>query len=235
MESGVYKIINIINNKFYIGSSFELTKRKRQHFSDLKFNRHTNTYLQNSFNKYGEENFKFEVLALCPQEYLIKLEQWFLDTQKPNYNIMKNAYSILGYEHTEETKNKMKKAIQNRKNKCIANGAFKLTKENVADIRRMLKLGYFYREIQEKYPISEHNLWCIKNRKTWKEIPDYILKSDDVINKRKLNRNKPIYSQEFIDSLILEIKETNCKLTDIIKKYNLKKSLHKHIKKQNIL
>lgn len=89
--SGIYKITNLINNKFYIGSGKCIRKRFYHHKTMLKHNKHTNSYLQRSWNKYGENNFKFEILVICPKEYRIKLEQWFLDNMKPDYNICKNA------------------------------------------------------------------------------------------------------------------------------------------------
>ncbi len=85
--SGIYKITNLINNKFYIGSGKCIRKRFYAHKTELKHNKHTNSHLQRSWNKYGEENFKFEVLVTCPKEYRVKLEQWFLDNMKPEYNI----------------------------------------------------------------------------------------------------------------------------------------------------
>ena len=54
--------------------------------------------------KYGLDCFKFEILAHCPREYLIKLEQWFLDNLKPSLNIDKRAGSRLGSKLSEETK-----------------------------------------------------------------------------------------------------------------------------------
>ena len=48
---GIYKII--INDKCYIGSSFNIRLRINQHKSDLKCNRHCNAYLQNAYNKYN--------------------------------------------------------------------------------------------------------------------------------------------------------------------------------------
>lgn len=61
---GIYKIINIKNSKVYIGQSVDIKERRDSHFEALKSNRHYNKYLQNSFNKYGEENFKFEVIEI---------------------------------------------------------------------------------------------------------------------------------------------------------------------------
>lgn len=87
MKSGIYKITNIVNNKFYIGSSKNLYKREKQHFTLLKNNKNHCKLLQRAYNKYGKESFKFEILALCPLEYLFKLEQWFVNNFKPHYNI----------------------------------------------------------------------------------------------------------------------------------------------------
>lgn len=100
--SGIYCIKNTLNGKFYLGSSVNIYDRRKRHFSDLNRNAHCNKILQNSWNRYGSENFKFEVLAKCPKEYLHKLEQWFLDTQKPEFNIRPLADSNLGAKRTKE-------------------------------------------------------------------------------------------------------------------------------------
>ena len=44
--SGIYVIINTINNKKYIGSSKNIEQRKRSHFHRLRHNKHENDYLQ---------------------------------------------------------------------------------------------------------------------------------------------------------------------------------------------
>lgn len=58
---GIYKITNIINNKCYIGQAFLLRKRIRQHYN-LWTNPKIKKYLYSSINKYGIENFKFELI-----------------------------------------------------------------------------------------------------------------------------------------------------------------------------
>ena len=65
MNCGIYKIENKYDNKIYIGSSVNVDNRKYKHFWMLRKNIHDNNYLQNSYNKFGEENFTFEVLELC--------------------------------------------------------------------------------------------------------------------------------------------------------------------------
>jgi group I intron endonuclease len=115
LNSGIYKITNIVTNDCYIGSALNLKKRKSKHFSDLKLNKHFATYLQNSYNKYGIENFQFEVLARCPKEYLLNLEQWFLDSLSPSFNTRKIAKNSLGVKYSEETKQKISKIHKGKK------------------------------------------------------------------------------------------------------------------------
>lgn len=59
---GVYKITNMVNKKVYIGQTDRLNEREREHFYRLERNEHHNQFLQKSYNKYGKENFIFEVL-----------------------------------------------------------------------------------------------------------------------------------------------------------------------------
>ena len=65
--SGIYCIVNKINNKVYIGQTKQkFVKRYWHHLWCLRKNKHDNRYLQKSFNKYGEQNFKFIVIhVLC--------------------------------------------------------------------------------------------------------------------------------------------------------------------------
>ncbi len=105
MKSGVYKICNIITNKIYIGSAVAIKSRILKHFWELKNNKHCNKYLQHSFNKYGEENFKFEVIEYCEKEKLIEREQYYMDLYKAcelGYNLSPTAGSTLGIKLSEE-------------------------------------------------------------------------------------------------------------------------------------
>ena len=70
----------------------------------LRANKHRNTHLQNSWNKYGESNFKFDIVEKCSKNDCIIREQHFIDTLKPEYNMLKTAGSVLGYRHTTKTK-----------------------------------------------------------------------------------------------------------------------------------
>lgn len=62
MKKGIYKITNLKNNKVYIGQSENLINREWSHFYWLDRNEHHNEHLQQSYNKHGRNNFKFEIL-----------------------------------------------------------------------------------------------------------------------------------------------------------------------------
>lgn len=68
IKSGVYKIVNIVNGKFYVGSSININKRWGEHKRSLRKNCHNNDFLQKSWNKHGEINFKFEILEIVIDE-----------------------------------------------------------------------------------------------------------------------------------------------------------------------
>lgn len=97
MQSGIYKIKNKSNHKIYIGSAKNIFSRWYKHKYLLRKNKHHNKKMQRAWNKYGEDHFIFEIVARCPSEYCIKLEQWFLDNLKPEYNLVKTAGNTLGY------------------------------------------------------------------------------------------------------------------------------------------
>jgi group I intron endonuclease len=86
MKTGIYQIKNIINKKCYIGSSKNINRRWDRHRYGLRSNNHENVLLQRAWNKYGEENFIFEIIEECEQDRLLELDQKYLDL-KPQYNI----------------------------------------------------------------------------------------------------------------------------------------------------
>lgn len=103
LNCGIYTITCTETGKVYVGSSINIIKRKNRHFSDLKHNRHYNRYLQNAWNKYGEDNFIFEILEICDTDNLLTCElNWInrydstdltsgynlcLETRRPHLNI----------------------------------------------------------------------------------------------------------------------------------------------------
>ena len=78
-KSGIYCIENIQNNKKYIGQSINVHIRIKEHINKLRKNKHQNSHLQKSWNKYGEEYFKFYVLEYCDVDTLDDREIYYID------------------------------------------------------------------------------------------------------------------------------------------------------------
>lgn len=87
---GVYKIQNIINKKVYIGSSKNIIKRWKNHELYLNKNSHYVKELQEDYNKYGKDSFKFEILEnVEKEEDLRNKERFYID----KYNAIKEGYN----------------------------------------------------------------------------------------------------------------------------------------------
>lgn len=110
-SSGIYQIKNVLNNKIYIGSSSNVKKRHDSHKRALISNKHKNSRLQNSWNKYGEAAFEFEILITCDPSMCIWYEQQFIDQWKPEYNLSPTAGSCLGVKNSDEVKRKRSKIL----------------------------------------------------------------------------------------------------------------------------
>jgi group I intron endonuclease len=107
--SGIYKIQSQIKpDRIYIGSAIDINDRWRCHLKDLRKKKHSNIKLQNHFNRYGETDFQFSILLGCNKEDLIKIEQYFIDSYNPYFNICKIAGNCLGVKRSDETKQKQR-------------------------------------------------------------------------------------------------------------------------------
>ena len=112
-KCGVYRWKNLINGKSYIGSSVKLDYRFRSYFS-FKWLENTikrsKSRIYFSLIKNGYSNFSVEILKYCEPSEAIKMEQYFIDLCKPEYNILNKAGSPLGTKRSEETKAKMRQS-----------------------------------------------------------------------------------------------------------------------------
>lgn len=69
-----------INDRYYIGSTINLIERKRIHLVKLRNQNHPNKFLQNLYNKYSEDVFKFSVIELIDESVdTLEAEQPYLD------------------------------------------------------------------------------------------------------------------------------------------------------------
>lgn len=111
--SGIYKIVNKINGKYYVGSSSDVFYRiNYRHVKLLMENRHINSHLQNAWNKYGKNNFDFILVEEVSKPKLLQTEQKYLDlakNQNDSYNLSFDATApMLGRKHSPISIQKLK-------------------------------------------------------------------------------------------------------------------------------
>lgn len=76
---GVYVLINIVDNHFYVGSSQKILHRLSAHRVMLISGNHRSKKLQNSFNKFGASSFYFYAVQVKDRETAYDIEQFLLD------------------------------------------------------------------------------------------------------------------------------------------------------------
>ena len=111
--SGIYLILNKITLDYYIGSAS--TGKFYSRFSNHLIYLTGNKIVKLAVRKYKLSNFAFLILELFPEKVnkqnnkkLIDLEDLYLKSLLPNYNILTEAGNSFGYKHTELDRIKMK-------------------------------------------------------------------------------------------------------------------------------
>ena len=159
----VYIITNLIDGKFYVGSSINYKNRWSHHLNLLRNNRHHNNHLQRAYNKNGEENFMFTVLvSLFSKEKIRELEQYYL-------NLYFDLYETKLYNHSRIVEGGL--CAPNISGEL--NPKAKLSRENVEDICAEFNLlnnnyGARYKILSEKYLVSPLTISRIIRKKSWK-------------------------------------------------------------------
>jgi group I intron endonuclease len=109
-NAGIYKIENLVNGKIYIGSSVDIKNRWRQHLGYFRSGKHGNLHFQRAWDKYGEENFKFDIMEKCDSSILSEREQFyidFFDACRSGYNISPTAGNNCGIIFSEQARRNM--------------------------------------------------------------------------------------------------------------------------------
>jgi group I intron endonuclease len=146
MNSGIYAIENILNKKKYVGSAKNFKKRWYVHKYKLNHNTHDNSYLQNAWNEYGADNFKFTIIEEVEPINLIQREQYYIDlydvcNRNIGYNLSPTVGNTLGFKFTEESKLKMSLM---KKDKPSTRKNYKMTdetKKKIGESNKISQLG----------------------------------------------------------------------------------------------
>lgn len=182
LKTGVYIIRNQINNKIYIGSSIvSFLKRLQHHNAMLNNKKHKNNYLQNSYNKYGEENFIFEILEICEKDDCLNKEQYWIDYYK-SYN------KTIGYNINP-----------------LASGTPNMSKETILKRAQTMKNRYTLGEIESNFK-KGHIPW--NKNKTKSDIDYSYLKVPKTITKEliesRIKRKEQLRKNIFPDIYVYD-------------------------------
>jgi group I intron endonuclease len=176
-EVGIYKIVNIINKKVYIGSSEDIEFRWKQHIILLRNRKHNNVRLQRAWDTYGEEAFAFKIIKRVQVKSLLKVEQYYINkfesyNPKFGYNISRIAGRASGWHHTEEARKKIGEA-----------GKGRLISEKVREACRLLFLGKKHSRLTKR---KLRDAW--KRRKVRGDIPFWTGKKRSVATNLKISK-----------------------------------------------
>ncbi len=150
----IYKATNLINGKVYIGQTVKrLLQRKSAHLYNAK--KDCTYYFHNAIRKYGTDNFKWEVICICPNiESLNEQEQYYIKL----YNSMKVGYNLhsggLNYTVSEKTRKKLRKAHPSMRGKNNPNYGKPMSEERKEKIRQATLGRIVSKETRRKKSIS---------------------------------------------------------------------------------
>lgn len=155
---GIYIIKNKVNKKLYLGKTIHIEKRRKEHLNRLRRGKHENKYLQRAFNKYGEQNFIFDVLikdnSLTDDELdsleIMYIRLFNLKDSNYGYNLTYGGGGSVGYKATEEQRRKRSIKSKGKNNPFYGKKISKEQREKMNDgIRKVTKT----KEYREKMSI----------------------------------------------------------------------------------
>ena len=149
---GIYRIYNMIAGQSYIDQSRDIAKRIEEHFYHRKANKAS--YIDQAINKFGINNFVFQILELCDFNNLDQKEEFWINYFRSNiygYNIINGGQHNIGE----------------------SNANHKLTSNDIYNIREAYNRhenpkNVYYNYYKDKVSLTYfYNIWEGKN---WTDI-----------------------------------------------------------------
>lgn len=205
---GIYKIVNTINGRLYVGSSISFNDRFASHIRELNKGTHKNRYLQRAWIKYGASSFEFEILeSVDDKTLLIEREQHHIDNHKSTsklYNLAMIAGSNLGTKRTKEFSDKISKANTGKirtdeqrlnislgkKKMYLENPVLKL--ELVERLREASLLIDRSKQKQAASISSKNRVWSEESRRKLSKSCMGRVYGNEVIDKMREKKNKKV-------------------------------------------
>jgi group I intron endonuclease len=168
--SGIYCILNLLNNKCYIGNSNDIYRRFSVHRSTLRNNGKNNKNLKADWKLYGESNFKFFILKECLQKDLARYEQLYktlyADTCYNINDIVSTKKKIRRGKEAKNYKNKWSAKNQGENNPNCT----KFNAEKVRQLKMELADGVSYEVLAEKYNTNVPYISMINTGYRWSSV-----------------------------------------------------------------
>lgn len=204
---GIYKILNNVNGKMYIGQSINIKARWKDHINALNRGDSHCALLQRAWNKYGQDNFSFEILELCNEDMLDEVEVKYIEM----YDTINNGYNIetggnknkqlsgktkqllreahLGKPMSDETKRKMSSSRTGK-----GNGMY--GKRHTAESKKKMSEA---KKGKPGYPRTDYQKECARLANIGKDVSEETRKKLSESHKGKIpynKNNRPVYCIE---------------------------------------
>lgn len=226
LKSGIYLICNLKTEHKYIGQTVNLKYRIRRHKQMLRDNLHENDYLQKHYNKYGFDNFAFDILEECDIQNLDEREIFWIShyetmNRKKGYNLESggNSQKVVSAETKAKKKGRnnpmygKKWNEKQRLNITTANRANskKLTESDVAEIKREIANGATQKSIAEKYNLHISTVSKITRGVNWYWILPELTEFLRGYNDRKNEEVAKLFEYGVTRKAISRILEMDCR------------------------
>lgn len=249
-EIGVYRIVNLVNGHVYIGQTKEgFQRRFWLHRWQLRNGSHDNPYLQNAWDKYGEDNFEFQVLEVLDADKIDDREIYWIAYYRENggcYSIQDggqpmiiwqnispearkrvgelNRKRMTGSKLSQETRLKMSKS---RKGKHPVRCNDLLTIDEAQLVKKMLVSGVSPSEIVRHANVPYKAINGIISKNHYESV--IVDGWDEYYAKRKAS-SKHRLTQEQISALVSDV-SNGMSVLDAAKKYNVGEcSVRRHVR-----
>ena len=186
---GIYKITCLPENRIYIGSSSDITKRWQRHIRTLNKQEHHNYKLQLDWDCYGDESFTFEIIEETSN--LVEREKFWLDKAfDGSYNIHNSSNNPM---RDDNVKQKRLETIYTKYGN-MSGGFAKLNDTLVVEIIELINIGNPNTDIAKKYNCHISTIRSIRMKESWKHL-SYLLKDSRTPKERKKQLVEDLYKQ----------------------------------------
>jgi group I intron endonuclease len=214
MNSGIYLIRNLVNDKVYIGQSVNVKARLSDHRRLLSQNKHNNSYLQRQYNKYGVDCFEFSKIETASLDKLDDAERFWIELynsmdRNKGFNLESggNAGKTFSKQRIEQITGAGNPMFGKKRSKEFVDfislfnrgSSDKLTEADVSNIKEFLFNNASQSELANKYGVSLSTINKIVKCKNWgwvrEDLNEALIKLADDGRSNRLVSAKELYSQ----------------------------------------